>query len=111
MASAILLVFVGGFLGGTCRWWLTRVIEHPRAATFAANTAACGVIGFVAAAPAAWQALLGVGFAGSLSTFSTLARELGELLKAKDYGEAATYLLATALIGTAAAGFGMIWAP
>ena len=109
MVSAVLAVFLGGVAGGLLRWWLTRLIPQPRAATFAANVAASGVLGFVAFAPEMWQVAVGAGFAGSLSTFSTLARELGDLFKAKDYAEATRYLLATAVIGIAAAGFGMMW--
>ncbi|QYH19287.1 CrcB family protein [Corynebacterium aquatimens] len=104
-------VFAGGFAGGVLRWWLTRLIPNPRAATFAANVAAAGVLGFVAMGPAMWQIAVGAGFAGSLSTFSTLAREVGELIKKKDYAEATKYVLATAAIGVASAGFGMMWAP
>lgn len=108
LLSSALAVFCGAFLGGACRFWLSR-IPAPRVGTFTANVAACAVLGFVALAPARWQLACGVGFAGALSTFSTLAREIGELCKARSYRRAANYVLLTAAFGVAAAGFGALW--
>lgn len=107
--TAVALVFAGGFCGGAARYALTRLVRDARAATFAANIAASMIIGFVAAAPDAWQTGLGVGFAGALSTWSTFARELGELMKAGRRGEAARHALYTALLGITGAWFGLAW--
>lgn len=107
--TAVVAVFVGGVLGGICRW-LLRLIPAPRVGTFAANVAASAVVGFVLHVPELWQLAVGVGFAGALSTWSTLAAEIGTLIKAREYREAARYSVWTALIGLAGYTFGMIWA-
>ena len=65
--------------------------------------------GFAATAPAAWQLALGAGFAGALSTWSTFARELGDLITAGQHRQALRYALRTAVLGIAAAWFGMHW--
>lgn len=102
-------VFAGAFFGGAARFALTRAIHNAHAATFAANVVGSAVAGFAITAPVAWQIALGVGFAGALSTWSTFARELGEMIKSKRHGEALRYAVSTAVIGIAAAWFGMRW--
>ena len=109
LALTLAVVFAGGVLGGMSRFALTRLIDNARAATFAANTVACAVAGFAATAPAAWQLALGAGFAGALSTWSTFARELGDLITAGRHRAALRYALRTAVLGIAAAWFGMRW--
>ena len=109
LALTLAVVFAGGVLGGMARFGLTRLIENARAATFAANTVACTIAGFAATAPIAWQIGLGAGLAGALSTWSTLARELGDLITARQYRPALRYALRTAVIGIIAAWFGMRW--
>ena len=109
LALTLAVVFAGGVLGGMGRFALTRLINNARAATFAANTVACTIAGFAATAPIAWQIGLGAGFAGALSTWSTFARELGDLIKAGRHREALVHALRTAVIGIVAAWFGMRW--
>jgi len=109
LALTLAVVFAGGVLGGMARFALSRLIDNARAATFAANTVACAVAGFAATTPAAWQLALGAGFAGALSTWSTFARELGDLITAGRYRKALRYALRTAVLGIVAAWFGMRW--
>ena len=109
LALTLAVVFAGGVLGGMARYGLTRMIENARAATFAANTVACTIAGFAATAPIAWQIALGAGFAGALSTWSTFARELGDLITAGQHRQALRYALRTAVLGIVAAWFGMRW--
>lgn len=109
LALTLVVVFAGGVLGGMARFGLTRLIENARAATFAANTVACTIAGFAATAPIAWQIGLGAGLAGALSTWSTLARQLGDLITTGQYQVALRYALRTAVIGIIAAWFGMHW--
>ena len=101
-------VAVGAFFGGIARWALSH-IPHPRAGTFTANIAACAVLGFSMALPIAWQIGLGAGFAGAMSTWSTLAKELGTLYKQRQWREFAKYAAATAAVGIVAFGMGMMW--
>lgn len=109
LALTLAVVFAGGVLGGMGRFALSKLIDNARAATFAANTVACTIAGFAATAPIAWQIGLGAGFAGALSTWSTLARELGDLISAGRHRDALRYALRTAVIGIVAAWFGMRW--
>lgn len=109
LALTLAVVFAGGVLGGMGRFALSKLIDNARAATFAANTVACTIAGFAATAPIAWQIGLGAGFAGALSTWSTLARELGDLITTGQYRPALRYALRTAVIGIVAAWFGMRW--
>lgn len=108
LITATVAVFLGGVLGGLARWALSR-IPAERVGTFAANMAGATILGFVAAAPDVWQLAAGVGFAGALSTWSTLAKEIGELINAKKYGEAARYIAWTAALGIVSAYFGLMW--
>ena len=109
LALTLAVVFAGGVLGGMARFGLTRMIENARAATFAANTVACTIAGFAATAPIAWQIGLGAGFAGALSTWSTFARELGDLITAGQHRQALRYAVRTAVLGVVAVWFGMRW--
>jgi len=109
LALTLAVVFAGGMLGGMSRFALTKLIGSARAATFAANTVACTVAGFAVATPAPWQIALGAGFAGALSTWSTFARELGDLITAGQHRQALRYALRTAVLGIVAAWFGMRW--
>lgn len=109
LALTLAVVFAGGVLGGMARFALTRLIDNARAATFAANTVACAVAGFAVTAPVPWQIALGAGFAGALSTWSTFARELGDLIAAGRHRTALRYALRTAVLGIVAAWFGMRW--
>ncbi|MEH0147409.1 CrcB family protein [Corynebacterium sp. Q4381] len=100
-------VFIGAFFGGLARWALSH-IPAPRVGTFTANIVACAVLGFTLVFPAPWQAGLGAGFAGALSTWSTLAKECGELYKRRQWGKLAKYASFTAAMGIAAAGWGVM---
>lgn len=101
-------VFVGAFLGGLARFGL-RLVVPGHTATWAANLVGSTIAGFAITTPAPWQLALGVGFAGALSTWSTFAKELGEMIKARRHGEALRYAVSTAVLGIAAAWFGMRW--
>ena len=109
LALTLAVVFAGAALGGMARFGLTRLIDHPRAATAAANVVACAIAGFAVTAPAAWQLALGAGFAGALSTWSTFARELGDLLTAGRKRQALRYAVRIAVLGVLSAWFGMHW--
>lgn len=101
-------IFAGGFFGGLARWGLAQALPR-RTATWAANMIGAAAAGFALTLPAGWQVAVGAGFAGAVSTFSTLAKELGELVKARRWADAAKYFVATSAVGLAAAGFGVIW--
>lgn len=105
MIAFILAVGLGGFAGGMVRGVLARWPGGP-AGTFAANLAATAVLAGVIAAAGHTGLVylaLGTGFAGALSTWSTLAREIGQLLKERRYVPAAGYASATLTAGVAVA--------
>lgn len=106
---AALAVAAGAFSGGTLR----GILRHKPGGlggTLTANLSACLVIGVVmgiwSADPSLWQLALGTGFSGALSTWSTLAAELGGLLKNRAWRPLSGYLTATLAGGLAAAWFG-----
>ncbi|APT85372.1 fluoride efflux transporter FluC [Corynebacterium aquilae] len=79
LTHTLIPIIVGGFCGGVSRYTLSK-LPHG---THVANMFACIVLGIVTAiaSHAPWAVFLGVGFAGALSTWSTLAKELGQHFK------------------------------
>ena len=112
MLVEILAVAVGGFLGGLARWGLWKAVpaRGGRVSTFASNMVASAVLGLSTALPQPWQLLAAVGFAAGMSTMSTLAKELGDLARARKWKEFWRYLLATVILGLLAAWRGSVWA-
>lgn len=109
---SVAAVFVGGFFGGLGRWAFSRW-PGGRPGTFAANVVACLVLGFAAGSGEVWSwapLLVGVGFAAALSTWSTLARELADLVLARRWGVFARYVALTVAVGLVAAHRGGVWA-
>ncbi|MHA2789748.1 fluoride efflux transporter FluC [Corynebacterium sp. S7] len=104
----IALVGCGGFLGGISRWALAK-IPTPFVGTFAANIVGSVVLGIAVMGPGYIPLAFGTGFAGGLSTWSTLSRELGQLIKAKKWRTLVIYAAATLIIGIIAAWRGTIW--
>ncbi|MCT1695847.1 CrcB family protein [Corynebacterium sanguinis] len=100
-------VAVGAFLGGLVRWGLSR-IPGGLAGTLLANLFASIVIGLSLGLEPRWQVFLGVGFAGALSTWSTLAKELGQLIKGRHWRRAGAYAVATAVLGVGGAYLGYL---
>ena len=103
----IILVFAGGILGGITRYLLGKALP-PYLGTLIANMCACLILGVIARLFDAFAYTAGgVGFAGALSTWSTLANELGNLLKTHNYRLFAGYLTATIIGGLAALQLGL----
>lgn len=100
-------VTVGAFLGGLARWGLSR-IPGGLTGTLLANLFASIVIGLSLGLEPRWQVFLGVGFAGALSTWSTLAKELGQLIKEQAWRRAGVYAVATAVLGAGGAYLGYL---
>ena len=114
-----LLVALGAIPGAWLRLkWVNHLqpmVPHKHWGTFAVNVLACFSLGLVVALvercdPATGVALLiGVGFLGSLSTFSTFVVEVLNELRAGRGLLASTLVLASLLLGlgAAAAGYGL----
>ncbi|AWB84597.1 fluoride efflux transporter FluC [Corynebacterium liangguodongii] len=100
--SSLAAVAAGGFLGGVSRWALSRV-PGGLTGTWVANVLGCAALGMCVASPSIWVTFVGAGFAGALSTLSTLSKELGALLKAQRSRAAWSYFFVTITGGTVAA--------
>ncbi|MEX3517008.1 CrcB family protein [Corynebacterium camporealensis] len=113
----LLGLLLGGFVGGVLRYLLSRLLPGSPG-TFAANMLGCLALGLTmgflhltqTASADLVYATAAAGLAGGLSTWSTLARELGDMLKAKRYRDLCVYLLASVAIGIICAARGTIWA-
>lgn len=106
-----LAVGAGGFLGGVGRWALA-VWPGGLRGTFTANLLAVLVLGAVVGSGGIGGITvlaLGTGFAGALSTWSTLAREIGQLLQARRFRLVAGYTSATLIAGVATAWLVAVW--
>jgi fluoride exporter len=113
----VLLVFLGGAVGAPLRYVSDRWVQVHHAlrfpfGTLAVNLVGCFVMGVVAGgvADAGWSndvhALLGTGFCGGLSTFSTCSVEAVELLHGRLTIRAIAYVAASAGLGIALAALG-----
>ena len=92
--TTVLLVFIGGAVGAplryvTDRWVQARHVLRFPFGTLVVNLAGCFVAGVIAGgvAQAGWsgdvQAVLGTGFCGGLTTYSTFSVEAIELLQSR----------------------------
>jgi fluoride exporter len=112
-----LLVAVGAAVGAPTRYLADRAVQRRHLTiypwgTWVVNVAGCFVLGAVVQASAAsgpWSALLGTGFCGALTTYSTFGYETLRLLEKHDARDAWFYALASAAAGLAAATAGW-WA-
>jgi CrcB protein len=98
-------VFIGGFVGALARYGLVELfgsyVGRWPWPIFIANIAGCAILGYVIATrgPGLHVSLLGTGFCGALTTFSTFQLEIYELLDAHFYFTATSYLAASIFFG------------
>jgi len=106
----IAAIFVGGAVGSLLRVWLAQTVSSGVAtwpwATFIVNISGCLVLGLVAThlrerPPESphWHPLLGTGFCGAYTTFSTMQLELVRMIDHERFGLATGYALASVLAG------------
>jgi CrcB protein len=110
----LLLVLAGGAAGATTRYVTDRALSGRVDAvlpwgTLAVNTAACLLLGLLAgAAPGGWPVpLLGVGFCGGLSTWSTFGYETVRLAGEHARGYALANVVLNLVAGGAALAAGL----
>ena len=105
-------MFAGGIAGALARAGVVEALPHdPGAwpwATLLVNLAGAFVLGLVAARGFR-RALLGQGFCGALTTFSTFQLELLDLLEDGDVALALLYAGGSLAAGTAAVTLGRRW--
>ncbi|MCT7659034.1 fluoride efflux transporter CrcB [Mycobacterium deserti] len=110
-------VFMGGAIGTVARAAVQTLAApqpgHWPWATFAVNIVGAFVLGYVAARlPESTyrRPLLGTGFCGGLTTFSTLQVELLVMVERRHYLLAAAYAAASITVGLIAAAGASRWA-
>ncbi|WP_238013565.1 fluoride efflux transporter CrcB [Dactylosporangium sp. AC04546] len=110
--AVVLFVMLGGAAGSLARFAVALLLPHSAVAgfpwaTLAVNGAGCFLIGvvmvLVAGAHPLWRPLLGTGFLGGFTTFSTYAVDTVLLVERGSYGTAAAYVFGTLALAMAAA--------
>jgi CrcB protein len=108
-----LLVVTGGLVGAPLRLLVTRLAvrggRDPALGTLTVNVAGSALLGLVlgaAATPPAVVALVGTGFCGTLTTFSTFGYDVVRLVEERAVGRALAYVAATLVLGLGAAAAG-----
>jgi CrcB protein len=114
----VLLVFVGGAIGAPSRYLLDRFIQSRHRfrfpyGTLAVNVIGCFILGIVAGShwTAHQHALIGTGFCGGLTTFSTFSVETVDLMHGRrswswSWWSSLVYLAASCALGIGAAAVG-----
>jgi CrcB protein len=104
------LIFLGALLGAPARYLTDRVIgtQHDSPfpwGTLAVNLTGCLILGALtgAAADTTVVALLGTGFCGALTTYSTFSFETLRLLEQRAYFYATTNVAVSVISGLGAA--------
>jgi CrcB protein len=109
----VLLVFVGGAIGAPSRYVMDRYVQSRHRlrfplGTLTVNLLGCLVLGLLAGSD--WStgqhALIGTGFCGGLTTFSTFSVETVELLQGRRAVAATGYVMLSCAFGIGAAALG-----
>ncbi len=97
---------IGGIFGGLCRFRLARAISEKAGTafplgTFIINIAGAALLGLVSSINVSGRAylLLGDGFLGAFTTFSTFMYEGFSLFRGNEKLNAFAYILGTFLLG------------
>jgi CrcB protein len=105
-----LLVVAGALAGAPLRLLVLRLADRagrdPALGTLVVNVAGSALLGAVlglSAVPGWVVALVGTGFCGTLTTFSTFGADVVRMLEERVLGRAAAYLAATLVLGLVAA--------
>jgi len=112
----VLLVALGGAAGAPARYLLDKAITARQSSqfpwgTFVVNMLGCLALGVLAGATLAGHvfALLGTGFCGAFTTYSTFAYEAVALAERRAVRSSAAYTLGSVAVGLmlAAAGYAL----
>ena len=109
----LLFVGIGSFIGGILRYLLSQFIQTKFLSTFpygtlGVNVLGCLVIGLVLALSERtsmtpeWRLFLATGICGGFTTFSAFSSETFSMLRDGQFWYAATYVLASLILGVLA---------
>ena len=107
----VVLVFVGAIIGAPLRYLTDRAVQSRHDSVFpwgtmTVNVVGCLVLGFLAGAgtslPSGVAALVGTGFCGALTTYSTFSFETLRLVEEKAYLYAVMNVLISLMAGLGA---------
>jgi CrcB protein len=112
----VLLVALGAAVGAPTRYVADRAIQSRFGSRFpwgtaAVNVVGCFVLGLVAGSrtvPAAVVSLVGTGFCGALTTYSTFSWEALRLAEDGPRWRSAAYVLGSTVLGLGAAALGWL---
>ncbi|HEX3789028.1 MAG TPA: fluoride efflux transporter CrcB [Pseudonocardiaceae bacterium] len=113
----VLLVFLGATVGAPLRYLTDRLVQARHDSvfpwgTFAVNLVGCLVLGALTGAgsalPGSLLLLLGTGFCGALTTYSTFSFETFRLVEQRAYFYAVTNVLVSVIAGVGAALLGYV---
>jgi CrcB protein len=117
----LVLIFIGGGLGSTSRYLVGVGVFRTLGpgfpyGTLIANVAGGFAMGFLAswlahrggADQERWRLLLGVGFLGGFTTFSSFSLETVLMIQRRDFGVAAGYIAASAALSIGALFLGLL---
>jgi CrcB protein len=108
----LLLVLLGGAVGAPTRYLADVAIQRLHRSSFpwgtwTVNVAGSFVLGVVAAGASTWlMTLVGTGFCGALTTFSTFGYETVRLAEEGDTGTAVANVAGSLAVGLLAAALG-----
>lgn len=118
----IVLTLVAGAAGAVTRFLVDAEVKRRLPtpfpwATFGINVTGSLLLGVLAGAvlfhdqPSAWQTVLGTGFCGGYTTFSTASFETVRLVQQKAHGRALLNALGSLIASVAgfAGGFALVW--
>ncbi len=112
-----LLVVAGALVGAPLRLLVTRLAARggrdPAWGTLAVNVVGSALLGLVlgtAATPPAVVALVGTGFCGTLTTFSTASADVLRMVEQRQLARGLGHLIGSVVLGVGAAAVGYVLA-
>lgn len=109
----MILVGFGGFFGALIRFYIGKnIVSTYPWATFIINCSGSFALGFLyGLQPTEWLwQLIGIGFLGAYTTFSTFGFEVLQLLEKQQWLHAIVYIFSSVIIGILCAALGLFMA-
>lgn len=111
----MIFVMVGGCFGAMSRFYIGKILAQ-RSTSFPVSTLAVNILGSFLLGLAvhselstAFYRLIGIGFLGAFTTFSTFSYEVLQLLLASRFSTAGLYITCSLVLGFAAFMAAFIW--